>query len=75
MPRSMWHAWGTGKVLKEFSGEPKGKRPHGRPRCRWTDNIKMDFQEVEWEGINWIDLAKERDRWRVLVNSVMKIHI
>jgi hypothetical protein len=71
----MWHAWGTGKVIKEFNGKPKGKRPHGRPRCRWTDNIKMYFQEVEWKGISWIDLAKDRDRWRVLVNSVMKIHI
>jgi hypothetical protein len=42
-----------------------------RPRCRWGDNIKMDLQEVGWEGVDWIDMAQDRDRWRALVNTVM----
>jgi hypothetical protein len=44
-------------------------RPFGRPRRRWEDNIKMDIQEVGCEGIDWIDMAKDRDRWRALVNA------
>jgi hypothetical protein len=49
---------------------PEGKRPLGRSRRRWKDNIKMDLQEVRW-GMDWIDLAQDRDRWRVLVHAVM----
>jgi hypothetical protein len=52
-------------------GEPEGKEPSGRPRSRWEDNIKMDLQEVLCEGVDWIDLAQDRDRWRALVNGVM----
>jgi len=44
-------------------GKPEGKRPLGRPRHRWEDNIKMDLQEVGYGGIDWIDLAEDRDRW------------
>ena len=44
-----------------------------RPRRRWEDNIRMDFQEVEWEGINWIDLARDKYRWRALVNTVISL--
>jgi hypothetical protein len=44
-------------------GKPEGKRPLGRPRRRWVDNIKMDLREVGWDGRDWIDLAKDRDRW------------
>jgi len=51
-------------------GEPEGKRPLGRPRRRWEDNIKMDLQEVECGGI---ELAQERDRWRAHVKAVMKL--
>ena len=47
-------------------GKPEGKKPRGRPRRRWKDNIKMDLQEVEWGGMDWIDLAQDRDRWRVM---------
>jgi hypothetical protein len=43
-------------------GRPEGRRPLGRPRRRWEDNIKMDIQEVEWEGVDWIDMAQDRDR-------------
>jgi hypothetical protein len=50
-------------------------KPLGRPRRRWEDNIKMDFQEVECGGMDWIELAKDRDRWRALVNAVMNIRV
>ena len=52
-------------------GKPEGKRPLGRHRRRWEDNIKMDLQEVRCGGMDWIELAQDRDRWRALVNAVM----
>jgi hypothetical protein len=52
-------------------GKPVGNRPLGRPRRRWEDNIKMDLQEVKWVGMDWIDLAQDRDRWPVLVHAVI----
>ena len=52
-------------------GKPEGKRPLGRPRCRWEDNIKMDLQEVGCGGVDWIELAQERDSWKTIVNAVM----
>ena len=52
-------------------GKLEGKKPLGRPRCRWDDNIKMDLQEMRFGGMDWIDLAQDRDRWRALVNAVM----
>jgi hypothetical protein len=52
-------------------GRPEGKRPLGRPRRRWVDNIKMDLREIGWGGMDLIDLALDRDQWRVLVNTVM----
>jgi hypothetical protein len=55
--------------------KPEGKRPIGRLRCRWGYNIKMDLQEVGWEGKDWIDLIKNRDDWRTLVNAVMKLQV
>jgi hypothetical protein len=54
-------------------GKLKGKRPLGRPRRRWLDNIRMDVVEVGWGDIDWIGLAKDRDRWRALVNSVLNL--
>ena len=54
-------------------GKPEGKRPLGIPRRRWEDNIKMDLHEVVCGGTDWIELAQDRDRWRALVNAVMKI--
>jgi hypothetical protein len=50
-------------------GKQKGKRPLGRPRRRWVDNIKMHLTELEWGGVNWIDMAQDRDQWRTLVLS------
>ena len=55
-------------------GKPEGRRPLGRPRHRWEDNIKVDLLEVGW-GIDWIDLAQDRDRWRALVNAVMNLRV
>ena len=52
-------------------GKPEGKRPLGRPRRRWDDNIKMDLQEVSCGAMDWIELAQDRDRWRALVSAVM----
>ena len=54
-------------------GKPEVKRPLGRPRRRWKDNIKMGLQEVGSEGMDWIDLAPDRDRWRALVYAIMNI--
>jgi hypothetical protein len=59
-------------VYRVLAGKPEGKRQLGRPRHRWEDNIKMDLQEVGCAGMDWIGLAQDRDRWRTLVNAVMK---
>jgi hypothetical protein len=56
-------------------GRPEGRRPLGRPWRRWEDNIKMDIREVGWRGMNWIELAQDRDRWRALVNAVMNLRV
>jgi hypothetical protein len=53
----------------------EGKRPLGRPRCRWEDNIKMDLQEMGCGGMDWIELAQDRDRWRALVNAVVNLRV
>ena len=56
-------------------GRPEGKRPLVRPRRRWEDNIKMYVHEVGCEGVDWIDLARDRDRWWALVNAVMNLRV
>jgi hypothetical protein len=56
-------------------GKVDGRRPLGRPRRRWEDNIKMDLQEVGCGGVDWIELAQDRDRWRVLVNVVINLRV
>jgi hypothetical protein len=56
-------------------GKPEGKRPLGRPRRRWVDNIKMDHGEIGWDGVNWIDLAQDRDQWRAHVNMAINLRV
>ena len=65
----------SGIVYRVLVRKPEGKRPLGRPRRRWGDNIKVDLQEVEFAGMDWIDVAQERDRWRALVNAVMSLRV
>jgi hypothetical protein len=56
-------------------GNPEGKRPLGRPRRRWVDKIKMDFNEIGCHGRDWINLAQDRDQWRALVSTVMNLQV
>jgi hypothetical protein len=56
-------------------GKPEGKRPLGRLRRRWVDNIKMDLREIGWYGMDWIDLAQNRDQRRALVNTVLNLRV
>ena len=56
-------------------GKPEGKRPLGRPRCKWEGNIKMDLQEVGCVGMDWIELAQDRDRLRTFVNAEMNLRV
>ena len=62
-------------VYRVLVGKPEGKRPLGRPRLRWEDNMKMDLQEVGYGGVDWMELAQDRDRWRALVNAVMNLRV
>jgi hypothetical protein len=55
--------------------KPEGMRPLGRPRHRWVDNIKIYLRETGWDGMDWIDLAQDRDQWRALVNTVMNLRV
>jgi len=67
--------WGEERRIQSFGGKPKGKKPLGRPRRRWEDDIKMDLQEVGCGGMDWNELAQDRDRWRALVNVVVKLRV
>jgi hypothetical protein len=56
-------------------GKPEGKIPQGRPRRRWVDNIKIDLREIGSDGLDWIDLAQDRDQWRALVSTVTNLRV
>jgi hypothetical protein len=56
-------------------GKPEGKRPLGRPRRRWEDNIRIDLREIGWGGLDWIDLAQDSDQRKALVNTVMNLRV
>jgi hypothetical protein len=66
---------GKRNAYRILVGNPEANRPLGRPRRRWVDNIKMNLRDVEWDGGDWIDLAQDRDEWRVLVNAVMNLRV
>jgi hypothetical protein len=63
------------KVYKVLVGNPEGKRPLGRPRCRWEDEIRMDLREIGFGGVDWIRLSQYRDRWRAVVSAVMNLRV
>jgi hypothetical protein len=62
-------------VYRLLVGKPEGRRPLGRPRRRWVENSTMDLVEVGWGDVGWIGLARDRDRWRALVNSVLNLRV
>jgi hypothetical protein len=62
-------------AYRALVGKPERRRPLGRPRRRWEDNIKMDLREVGWGGMDWINLAQDSDRWRALVKAVMNLRV
>jgi hypothetical protein len=65
----------TRNAYRILVGKSEGKRPLGRPRSRWVDNIKIDLREIGWVGVYWIDLAQDRDQWRALVNTVINLWV
>jgi hypothetical protein len=78
--RMRWaiHVAGMGEKRNAYRllvGKPEGKRPLGKPRRRWADNIRIDLGEMRWGDVDWIGLAKDRNRWRILVNSVLNLQV
>jgi hypothetical protein len=69
----LYDVWKGKGVYRVLVGKPEGKKLLGRPRHRWDENIKMDLQEVGCGGMDWIELTRDRDRWRALVNAVMNL--
>jgi hypothetical protein len=64
-----------GNAYRILVGKPERKRPLGRPRRRWVDNIKMDLREIGRDGVDWIYMAQDRDQWRALVNAVLDLRV
>jgi hypothetical protein len=62
-------------IHRVLVGKSEGKRSLGRPKCRWEDNINLEIQEVKCGGMDWIDLAQDRERWQALVNAVMNLGV
>jgi len=79
--RKLWNTWVIGERHlgyikdKALLGKPEGKRPLGRPRRRWVDNIRMETQEVGCGYMDWIGLAQDRDSWRTLVGAVLNLRV
>jgi hypothetical protein len=71
-----WQVVGESCIMRScMVGRPEGRRPLGRPRHRWEDNIKMDLREMGFGDVDWVHLAQDRDRWRALVNTVMNLRV
>jgi hypothetical protein len=62
-------------AYRKLVGKPEVKRPLGRPRRRWVDNIQMDLREIGWDGMDWIGMAQDRDQWRTLVKTVINLRV
>jgi hypothetical protein len=62
-------------VYSNFFGEREGKRPFGRPRHKWGDNIGMDPREIGWKVVEWMHLVQDRDQWQTLVDTIMKFRV
>jgi hypothetical protein len=75
MIKSRRMRWAGHVARMVFVGKPEGKRPLGRPRRRWVDNIKIYLKGIEWGDMDWIDLAQNRDHWKALVNTVMNLFV
>jgi len=71
----MWRVWVRRVVYRFLVGKPVGRRPLGRPRLRWVDNITLDLQEVACGYVDWIGLVEDRDRWRTLVSAIMNLRV
>jgi hypothetical protein len=75
MGRACSRNWEKRIACRILVGKPEGEGPLRRPRGRWVNNIKMDFKEIGWGGMDWIDLAQDRDLWRALVYTVMNLQV
>jgi hypothetical protein len=75
MDRACSTIGGEEERILDICGNPEGERPLGRPRRRWVDNSIMNLKKIGWDGINWIDLAQNRDQRRALVNTVMNLRV
>jgi hypothetical protein len=76
--RVMGHVASMGEMRNTYTisvENPEGKRPLGRPECRWDCNIRMDLREIGWETVDWIHLAQDRDQWRTPVNTVIILRV
>jgi hypothetical protein len=62
-------------AYRTLVGKPEGRKLLGRPRRRWVDNIKIDLREIGWDGVDWVDLAQDRNQWRALVKTVMNLRV
>jgi hypothetical protein len=67
--------WKKRNAYRILMGNPEGKRPLGRPRRRWMNNVRMDLGEIGWDDINWVDVAQERDQWRAIVSTVLNLRV
>jgi hypothetical protein len=75
MGRACSTNWEKRNAYRILLGKQERKRPIGRPRRRWVDNIEMDLREIGWDGMDWIYLAQDRDQWRALVNTAMNLRV